>query len=552
MTQFTELELTPELERAVAELGFLDATAIQAAAIPVIRQGIDVTARSQTGTGKTLAFAIPAIERIDPKENAIQVLILCPTRELAQQAADEVSKLSRYAVGVRQTVICGGADMDRQFIQLRRANLVIGTPGRIMDHMRRGTIKLESLKLLVLDEADEMLDMGFKEDIETILRDTPIQRQTVLFSATLPPDILKIAAEFQHEPQRIEGEQSEQMVANITHSYVDAPAGHKTDALTLLLRYHRPNRAILFCNTKSMVDELTEHLNAVGFMAEGLHGDMKQAQRTHVMNGFKKGKISILVATDIAARGIDVSDVDYVINYDIPKVDDYYIHRIGRTGRAGKSGLAITICCGRRQTTLMRNLCRRIRAEISEERLPTPEDIRVCDSQRDLETVKTALGGEIHAAYSAMVVTLMEQDFSAEEIAAAALQLHFEQNAADDLSLPTIAQQPLQPGSVRKTMGGRQSPFADVVVDIGSAGRVAPNHLVGAITERSGLSGKQIGKIEISQEFSVVGVPADAVDKVCASMAGCKICGRPTHTKPLSDIRLRRREDGKHRSDRRN
>ncbi|MGE4352596.1 MAG: DEAD/DEAH box helicase [Oscillospiraceae bacterium] len=353
MTQitFSDMGLNPDIERALNTMGFDTATTIQAEAIPPIRAGRDVAARSQTGTGKTFAFAIPAIELIAAEEKTpkVEVLILCPTRELAQQTGDEIRKLARYIPTVRPAVIFGGAAIDRQCIRLRHANIVIGTPGRIMDHMRRKTLKLGGLKMIVLDEADEMLNMGFKEDIETILRGAPEERQTVLFSATMPPAILALTKAFLHSPQVIETDKDPAILAGIAQKYVETPHSAKVGALTALMKVYRPKRAIVFCNTKKMVDEIAKTLNSRGFTAESIHSDIRQAQRTLAMSDFKRGKTSVLVATDIAARGIDVPDIDYVINYDVPQTTEYYIHRIGRTGRAGKSGCSITICDGRRE-----------------------------------------------------------------------------------------------------------------------------------------------------------------------------------------------------------
>ena len=529
--QFSQLELDPRIEKAVAALGFDAATPIQAEVIPLIRAGADVIAKSQTGTGKTAAFAIPALEAIDAaQEKAVQVLVLCPTRELAQQAGEEIRKLARFLPGVRLAEVYGGANMERQFIQLRRANMVVGTPGRIMDHMRRGTVKLQHLKMIVLDEADEMLNMGFKEDIETILRDTPQERQTVLFSATMPPAILALAKTFQRNPRTVEINASQVTLEQIDQSCVEAPIAKKKEALNLLLRYHQPNRALVFCNTKHMVDELGEYLNTHGFSAESIHGDMKQPQRTRVMNEFKRGRVAILIATDVAARGIDVSGLDYVFNYDIPMSTEYYVHRIGRTGRAGKSGSSITLFSGKRQMYALRDLARAVKAEIRTDRLPTLEEIRARDNERNVEAVAQALEAGMGSGYEAMVEQLGDRGYPPERVAAAALALLF---PAGDLP----AELSVQASRDMRREADRKAPpasYADVVVDIGSASRVEPKHLVGAITERSGLSSREIGKIRITPDYSVVGVPSDQVGHVLETMLGCKICGRPTHTARLA------------------
>ena len=303
--KFSELNLIPEMQRAIDELGFDCATDIQAEAIPLIREGRDVIGKSQTGTGKTLAFAIPAIEKIDRSEaeTTVQTLILCPTRELAQQGCEEIKKLTRFMTGVWVADVYGGAPMDRQIARLKRCNLVIGTPGRVMDHMRRGTLSLEHVGMVVLDEADEMLSMGFREDIETILKDVPEQRQTVLFSATMPAPILELTEEYLSEPHIIEINREQVTLDNIRQLYVDVPMGRKLDALNLILRAYEPKLCMIFCNTKLMVEEVTQYLSRNGFAAEALHGDLNQSQRTRVMDAFKSARIPLLVATDVAARG---------------------------------------------------------------------------------------------------------------------------------------------------------------------------------------------------------------------------------------------------------
>jgi ATP-dependent RNA helicase DeaD len=534
--QFSQMELDPRIEKAVKEMGFDRTTPIQEQVIPLICGGADVIAKSQTGTGKTAAFAIPVLEAIDTstEKPTIQALILCPTRELAQQAGEEIRKLARFLPGIRLVEVYGGANMERQFIQLRRANIVVGTPGRVMDHMRRGTIKLQHLKMIVLDEADEMLNMGFKEDIETILRDTPEERQTVLFSATMPPAILSLAKTFQRDPQTVEINKSQVTLEQIDQSCVEAPVSRKMEALNLLLRFHKPNRALVFCNTKRMVDELGEYLNNHGFSAESIHGDLKQVQRTRVMSEFKRGRVAILIATDVAARGIDVSDLDYVINYDIPMNTEYYIHRIGRTGRAGKSGSSITLFSGKRQRNTLRELSYAVKAEIRQDSLPTQEEIETREHERNVEAVAEAIESGAGAGYEPMVAQLTERGYAPERVAAALLSLHFPQKELPAEIVSRSNREVRREGDQRPVKVSPAS-FTDVVVDIGSASQVEPKHLVGAITERSGISGKEVGKIEIYPDYSVVGIPENQVDGVVASMRDCKICGKQTRTIRLAD-----------------
>lgn len=515
--KFSELGLLPEMQRAIDELGFETATDIQAEAIPAVREGRDVIGKSQTGTGKTLAFAIPAIEKIDRDEadTSVQVLILCPTRELAQQGADEIKKLTRFMQGVWVTDVYGGAPMDRQIAHLRKCNLVIGTPGRVMDHMRRGTLSLANVKLVVLDEADEMLSMGFREDIETILKDVPEERQTVLFSATMPDPILELTETYLTEPHMIEINREQVTLENIRQIYVDVPMGRKLDALNLLLRAYEPRLCMIFCNTKAMVEEVTQYLVRNGFAAEALHGDLNQSQRTRVMDAFKSARIPLLVATDVAARGIDVNDIDYVINYDVPGHDEYYVHRIGRTGRAGKEGTAITICSGRRQFYMIRDLARVAKSEIKQVPLPTVKEIREKQQNKQRETLLATITEGVAQNYQDMVSEMLEAGCDLQMIAAAALQTAFQK---DELSLEDIVFER------RSASGGM---YRKLIISVGRRQKIAPNHVVSAVCERTDLSGKEIGKIEIYDDKTIVGVPADRAEQVVHALKGLKINGAP-------------------------
>lgn len=537
---FTQLALSPELLEAVTEMGFSEATDIQAQAIPAIRTGADILARSQTGTGKTVAYGIPAIECVNAGEICVQVLILSPTRELSQQCGDEIRKLAKHLPYVKTADIYGGADFGPQFKSLRAANLVIGTPGRIMDHMRRGTLKLDHLKMIVLDEADEMLNMGFKEDIETILHDVPEKRQIVLFSATVPDDILNITKQFQKDPIQITINRDQLTLENIVQAYVDVPMYHKQEALDLLLHYYQPHRAIIFANTKSMVDELTESLGSSGFSVEGLHGDMKQLQRSRVMHGFKKGKITLLVATDVAARGIDVSDIDYVFNFDIPKVADYYVHRIGRTGRAGRSGTAITLCSGRQQTMQLKQIGRRTKSVITQIPLPTINDIEASNRARDLKKVEDALQSEPLPYLMETVEELKAKGYEPEKISAVLLGLCFQHDTGKLPKLKITAKSTQARGNAgiesRERTQKRHRDIADLVIDMGSENRVTTNHIVGAITERAGISSRELGKIRIYEAFSTVSVPANCLNDIISAMQGSKICGKPVHVAPWKEF----------------
>jgi ATP-dependent RNA helicase DeaD len=374
--QFEEMNLMPEIIRAVEELGYRTATDIQSGAIPLILEGKDLIGRSSTGTGKTAAFGIPIVQMTALGSGTRgQVLILSPTRELAMQISNELHKYAKYLSGVSMATVYGGQPMQGQIRQLKTAKIIIGTPGRVMDHLRRKTMTLENLRTVVLDEADEMLNMGFLDDIRTILSQAPEQRQTLLFSATMPPSILAITKDFQTNPAMVAVDKGQKTVDGISQFYYRVPQKDKIDALKLLLEYHRPKRALIFCNTKKMVEKLCTELNNCGFQAAALHGDMKQNQRTQVMNSFKNGRSSLLIATDVAARGIDVENVDAVFNFDIPQENEYYIHRIGRTGRAGRTGSSYTLAANRSQTERMRSLERFLNVKISEATVPNLEDI---------------------------------------------------------------------------------------------------------------------------------------------------------------------------------
>lgn len=360
---------------AVEEMGFEHMTPIQEQAIPVFLSGKDVIGQAQTGTGKTAAFGIPILEKIDPENKGLQAVVLCPTRELAMQAADELRKFAKYLHGIKVLPIYGGQDIVRQIRNLKGGvQIIVGTPGRVMDHMRRHTIKMEQVHTVVLDEADEMLNMGFREDIETILKEMPEERQTGLFSATMPKPILEITKKYQKDAVFLKMTPKEVTIPLIKQAYYMVRHQDKEEVLCRLMDYYNPARALIFCNTKRMVDELTEHLKARGYEVEGLHGDLSQNQRDTVMNLFKGGRAAVLIATDVAARGIDVDNVEAVFNYDVPEDIEYYVHRIGRTGRAGKTGRSFTLVT-RREIQKLREIERICHTKIRERKIPSAADI---------------------------------------------------------------------------------------------------------------------------------------------------------------------------------
>ncbi len=377
--------------RAVEEMGFENMTPIQEQAIPVFMSGQDVIGQAQTGTGKTAAFGIPILEKINPENKSLQAIILCPTRELAMQAADELRKFSKYMHGIKVLPIYGGQDIVKQIKNLKcGVQIIVGTPGRVMDHMRRHTIKLEQVHTVVLDEADEMLNMGFREDIETILKEVPQERQTGLFSATMPKPILDITKKYQKDAAFLKVTPKEVTMPLIKQAYYQVQRKDKEEVLCRLMDYYDPARALIFCNTKRMVDELTENLKKRGYAVEGLHGDLSQHQRDTVMNLFKSGHAAILIATDVAARGIDVDNVEAVFNFDVPEDIEYYVHRIGRTGRAGKTGRSFTLVVGR-EIFKMREIERICHTKIKERKIPSAADITARKADKILKEAESVI-----------------------------------------------------------------------------------------------------------------------------------------------------------------
>ena len=441
---FPDLGLSPALLKAVGQLGFEEAAPIQTAAIPLLLEGHDLVGQSQTGSGKTAAFCIPAIEQVDPALAATQVLVLAPTRELATQVADEVHKLAAFKKGVRSLPIYGGAPYERQFAELRRGvQIVVGTPGRLVDHLNRGTLDLSSIRMLILDEADRMLDMGFRDEIETILAAAPAERQTVFFSATISPPIRKLIAASAREPKHVTIAQKTLTGPPLVDQlYYEVRHHAKLDALARLIDYFDVKSGVIFCNTQQMVEQLADTLTARGCSAEGLHGGMAQTQRTRVMNGFKKAAFRFLVATDVAARGIDVNDLELVVNYDLPYDPEDYVHRIGRTGRAGKKGRAVTLVSGAGFHKLQA-IERFTRTSIRRERIPTVEAVesRRTDSLFDrLLGILESETGELFPREAPLVERLIEAGHTPTDVAAAILR-HFAPppppaSAVDDIEKP--------------------------------------------------------------------------------------------------------------------
>ncbi|MGN1085508.1 MAG: DEAD/DEAH box helicase [Porcipelethomonas sp.] len=520
--RFDEIGLSEEILRATEQIGFTEMTEIQEKSIPVILEGKDVIGRSNTGTGKTAAFGIPAVEKIKKDSpEGVKTLILCPTRELAVQAADEIKKFSQFMPWVKVSAVYGGAAMDRQIRELKRgANIVVGTPGRVMDHIRRRTLKLERLETIILDEADEMLNMGFREDIEEILQYVPEERQTILFSATMPPEIMAITENYQKSPVVIKTLSKSRTVEAIDQSYYAVSSGKKADALYVLWLYNAPKSSMVFCNTKKMVDELTEFLASKGVKAAGIHGDMKQLQRTTVMNSFKSGRINVLVATDVAARGIDVSGVDAVFNFDLPQDNEYYIHRIGRTGRAGKSGKAYTLVSGRKQVYAIKALAKYTKSEITEQQLPDKSEIIGSKLEAFAERIENYCQRDIVTETDRLFEILAEKGISAEQIARALCSRKISKELKN---IPEVHSETYK--TEKRSRKGGNGKTVKVDINIGRMHKIAPNYILGALVDATGMSGKDFGKIDIHDRHTTVEVPDSESGYIIDSMKNSRING---------------------------
>ena len=521
--RFEDLGLRPQILRAVMEMGFEAATPIQARAMPIIMEGRDVIGQAQTGTGKTAAFGIPLLEKIDPKSKKLQALVLCPTRELAIQVADEIRRLCRFMHGIKVLPIYGGQDIGKQIRSLKGGiQLIIGTPGRVMDHMRRHTLKLENLHTVVLDEADEMLNMGFREDIEDILKEVPEERQTILFSATMPKPILEITKNYQKNAELVKVVKKELTVQNIDQYYYEVKAKNKEEVLSRLLDMYNPKLSLVFCNTKRRVDELTSALQGRGYFAEGLHGDMKQSQRDRVMNGFRNGKTEILIATDVAARGIDVDDVEAVFNYDLPQDDEYYVHRIGRTGRAGRVGKAFTFIVGK-EVYKLKDIQRYCKTKIYAQPIPSLNDVSAIKADKILNNITSLIQNEdLRSMVEIIEQRLNEEDYTAMDIAAAFLKQAMGTTEAD-------GEKPYDFGDT-----GAEEGMVRLFINIGKKKNLRPGDILGAVAGDSGMPGKLVGCIDMYDKYTFVEVPKDRAMDVLHAMDHAKIKGKEINIEPAN------------------
>lgn len=425
-SSFSELEIQPEILKAINEMGFEAPTSIQTRCIPTILAGKDIVGQAQTGTGKTAAFGIPALQLADKKSGLPSVLILCPTRELAIQVTGELNKLAKYMNGIYTVPVYGGQPISRQLKALKQGvQIVIGTPGRVIDHLKRGTLKLDNLKLLVLDEADEMLNMGFREDLELILSFSQGKSQTVMFSATVPRAIQQIMNKWMENPEMIKVEGKAETAAGIDQFVMEVRDSMRTEAISRVMDMANFRLALIFCNTKRQCDSLVEELQARGYSSDALHGDMRQNVRDKVMNKFRTGKIDMLVATDVAARGLDVDDIDVVFNYDIPQDPEYYVHRIGRTGRAGKSGMSITFSSGRKKKRIQ-FIEKIIRTRLKPLPMPSTKEVQLSKVDSHIDRIMETLQSGGLRDYIDQLEPIADGSFTPIEIAAALFKMKVE------------------------------------------------------------------------------------------------------------------------------
>ncbi len=527
VTKFEEINLKQEILKAVEEMGFEEMSLIQVKAIPPMLDGKDIIGQAQTGTGKTAAFGIPLLQKLDPKDRSVQAVVLCPTRELAIQVADEIRKLAKYMHGIKILPIYGGQEISKQIRSLRGGiQVIVGTPGRLMDHMRRKTIRFDNLKIIILDEADEMLNMGFREDIESILKETPDKRQTALFSATMPRTIMEIARTYQNDAQTIQVVRKELTVPKIEQYYYEVSPKMKEEALSRILDIYNPKLSLIFCNTKRMVDELTSKLQGRGYFAEGLHGDMKQQQRDRVMASFRSGRTEILVATDVAARGIDVDDVEAVFNYDVPQDDEYYVHRIGRTGRAGRAGMAFTLVVGR-EVYKLRDIQRYCKTKIKLQPIPTVYDVTEVKASKILDKVFNIMEDEDHSKMIDVIENRINENekYTSLDLSAAFLKYLVGDDRYD-------SEQKESYFDAWDT--GAESGMVRLFINLGKNQRIRPGDILGAIAGETGMPGNLIGTIDMYDKYTFVEVPREYASDVIQTMKSAKIKGKSLNIEPAN------------------
>lgn len=512
MKAFNELGISEKVLKAIEDMGYEEPTRIQEEVVSVILGGKDVIAQAQTGTGKTAAFGMPLVDLINER-GGLQGIIISPTRELAIQVAGEISKIGKYK-RIREVAIYGGQPIDRQIRIIRQGvNVVVGTPGRILDHINRGTLDLSKIKYVILDEADEMLDMGFIEDIESILKNISTERQTMLFSATMPEEIRAIARRYMRSPEHISVMPREMTVSTIEQYYVNTNDKDKLDAFTRILDVNDVENGIVFCRTKKSVDELVESMQSLGYAVEGIHGDYNQTHRLNAINKFKDGTIDFLIATDVAARGLDIENVSHVFNYHIPEDPESYVHRIGRTGRAGKSGIAITFVSPR-EFRLLKDIERYTKSRIKTMSLPKPKDILETKITKLKKTVYDAMDEEHLRDYIHIAEDLAEES-NLLEVCAAALRIIFEKENRTTLN------------EIKEMkVSAPENQLIRMFLNIGKEQSMNKKDIVGGLAFSCDIRGEDIYDIDIYEKFTFINVSQHAARKIMNNREKAKIRGR--------------------------
>lgn len=527
MNKFEQLGLNESLLLAIKDLGFENPSEVQEKAIPILlEQDTDIVALAQTGTGKTAAFGFPLIQKINADDRNTQALILSPTRELCLQITNEIKLYSKYIKGLNTVAVYGGANINEQAKEVKRgAQIIVATPGRMQDMINRGLVNIKNIDYCVLDEADEMLNMGFRDDIETILSGVPEERQTVLFSATMPKPILEITKKYQNHAELIKVTKKELTVPNIEQFYYEVKPKNKEEVLSRLLDIYSPNLSVVFCNTKKQVDNLVTALIGRGYFAAGLHGDLKQSQRDRVMQSFRTGKTEILVATDVAARGIDVDDVEAVFNYDLPQDEEYYVHRIGRTGRAGRGGHAFSFVSGKEMYKL-KEIQRYCKTKIYAQKVPSINDVANTKMEHILAKADSVIEREnLSLMLDAIEERVNASDYTTMDMAAALLKMYMgmvkeetEEEEITDFG-DTGAE---EPGMVR------------LFINIGKKQKIRPGDILGAIAGESGMPGKLIGTIDMFDKYTFVEVPREYASEVLKAMKSATIKGNHIAIEPAN------------------
>jgi ATP-dependent RNA helicase DeaD len=536
--KFDELNIDERILRAIEDMGFEETSPIQTQAIPAVCEGIDVVGQAQTGTGKTAAYTIPMLMKIDPQIKKPQAIVLCPTRELAVQVAEEIRKLAKYMSDIKVLPVYGGQEIVRQIKSLKTGvQIIVGTPGRVMDHMRRKTVKFDNINMVILDEADEMLDMGFREDMETILTETPEDRQTVMFSATMPKAIMDIARNFQKDARIIKVVRKELTVSNIEQFYYEVRPKNKTEVLCRLIDIYNPRLSVVFCNTKRQVDELISELKGRGYFADGIHGDMKQQQRDRVMDDFRSGKVDILIATDVAARGIDVDDVDMVFNYDIPQDEEYYVHRIGRTGRAGRSGMALSFISGK-EVYKLKDIERYCKTKILAKPVPSLDDVKNTKLDNMFDKIRQTIEeGGLTDMVNLVEEHVNQEEYTSMDMAAALLKMLI----GDTLDREDEVEE------FHFDTDRDDSRMVRLFINIGKKDKIKPANILGAIAGESGMPGKLVGAIDMMDNYTFVDVPAIHAEKILKAMNdNVQIKGRRVNVEKANQSRGKGRGKGKH------